>query len=135
MIAIVICTVLVAFVIYYVVGRASKNVIDTTTSKIVEDTQLKKKQVPEKVDKHEKLHIVHSKHLNKVNSNGTDHMDHKYFWKEVGGHTSAVTCLAFSANGALVGSCSTDGTIRCIAISDIGLVAPREIYTKVDLPN
>lgn len=130
MIATAIFIALFACIIFYLLGRNNKNDAGMSKSKIIE---LKRKPTPEKVDKHEKSNVVYSKHASKVNSNGTDLMDHKYFWKEVGGHTSRVTCLAFSANGSLVGSCSSDGSIRCIALSDVGLVAPKEIYTKIDL--
>jgi WD40 repeat protein len=65
-------------------------------------------------------------------SQGTDKQDNKYFWKEIGGHTSPVCGIAFSVKENLVGSSNSEGIVRCMPISSIGAASPLEVYTKLD---
>jgi len=66
-------------------------------------------------------------------SHATDLKTHPLYWRELGGHTVAATCVAFShPQHDLVASGSADGSIRCVAIADLGTPSPCEVYTKMD---
>jgi WD40 repeat protein len=66
-------------------------------------------------------------------SHATDHKDHALYWRELGGHVVAATCVAFShPQHDLVASGSADGTVRCVRIAELGTPNPCEVYTKLE---
>ena len=88
---------------------------------------LKEKKKPDKaIPKH-----LSSTTKNKF-SNSTDKKDHSLFYREVGGHVAAASCIAFSAKNGLVASCSNDGTVRCLPFADIGVANAHEVYANFE---
>jgi WD40 repeat protein len=65
-------------------------------------------------------------------SNPSNKRDHLLFWKEVGGHTTGATYVAFSSRNGLVASSSVDGTVRVILVKDIGQPCSHDVYTNVE---
>lgn len=100
------------------------------------DTTLKK-ILPKKKNAHGSKIFALTKGFNAKTalSHATDHKEHPLYWRELGGHVMAASCVAFShPQHDLVASGSVDGTVRCAVISQLGTPHPLEVYTKLDGP-
>ena len=102
-------------------------------SSLTNDT--KKKDSKKKKIQNIKPNVVKGYNAKAALSHATDLKSHPLFWRELGGHVVAATCVSFShPKHDLVASASSDGSVRCVRMSELGTPAPCEVYTKLAAP-
>lgn len=131
-----VCTALVLFFSiagYYLFFYEEKEKPITTSTPTHITTDSKSKEVHKKKPSKLKPSTTKGFNAKAALSHATDHKDHPLYWRELGGHQIAATCVAFShPQQDLVASGSADGTVRCVVISELGTPSPCEVYTKLD---
>lgn len=133
--AIVIVILLIVGALSFVWYRNLPTEKEVTPIKPAEQASKKapKKQPHEDTSKkpHAKVSIPN---VSKAKIAGTNKKDHALYSKEIGGHSTPITCLAINLADSLIATSSTDGIIKCLPVHDIGAAVSHDVYISASSP-